>query len=57
MKNAAHELQNSDRSFAKWLPRNNGLIGISRVTNRNNKITIKSDPMKYFEKKLLKPDM
>ena len=52
----AHELQDGDRSFAEWLLRNNGLIGISRITNRNNKITIKSGPMKYFAKKLLKLD-
>ena len=52
----AHELQDSDRSFAEWLLRNNGLIGISRITNRNNKIMIKSGPMKYFAKKLVKLD-
>ena len=48
----AHELQNSDRSFAEWLLRNNGLIGISRITNRNNKISIKSGPMKTLRRSL-----
>ena len=53
---SAHEMQGSDRSFAEWLLRNNGLIGISRIINRNNRITIKSGPMKFFAKKLVKLD-
>ena len=52
----AHELLDSDRSFAEWLLRNDGLIGISRITNRNNRITIKSGPMKYFAKKIVRID-
>ena len=53
---SAHELQSSDRAFAEWLLRNNGLIGISRIMNQNNKITVKSGPMKYFAKKIVKLD-
>lgn len=52
----AHELQGSDRSFAEWLLKNNGMIGISRIANRNGRISIQSGPMKYFAKKLIKLD-
>lgn len=52
----AYELQNSDRLFAEWLLKNNGLIGVSRITNRNNRITIHSGPMKYFAEKIVKLD-
>lgn len=52
----AHELLGSDRSFAEWLLRNDGLIGISRISNRNGRIAIQSGPMKYFAKKLVKLD-
>lgn len=35
-----HDLQGSDRSFAEWLLRNDGLVGISRVTIRNKRVWI-----------------
>lgn len=53
---SAHELQGSDRSFAEWLYRNDGLIGISRIQTNNGKIRILSGPMKYFAKQLLRLD-
>ena len=53
---SAHELQGGDRSFAEWLYRNGGLIGISKIQNRNGKIRILSGPMKYFAKQLVKLD-
>lgn len=52
----AHKLQGSDQSFAEWLLKNDGLIGISRISNKNGRISIRSGPMKYFAKKLVKLD-
>lgn len=52
----AHELQDGDRAFAEWLLRNDGLIGISRIANRNGRIAMRSGPMKYFSKRLVKLD-
>lgn len=52
----AHELQGSDRSFAAWLLQNDGLIGVSRIVNRNGRITIRSGPMRYFAKGIVKLD-
>lgn len=52
----AHELQGSDRAFAEWLLKNDGVIGISRIANRNGRISIQSGPMKHFAKKLIKLD-
>lgn len=52
----SYELQGSDRAFAEWLLKNDGLIGISRITTQNNKIKILSGPMKYFTSKMIKLD-
>lgn len=53
---SAHELQGSDRAFAEWLFRNDGLIGISKIQIRDGKIFIRSGPMKYFRKETIRID-
>jgi len=52
----AHELQGSDKAFAKWLWKNDGVIGISRIRIIENKLKILSGPMQYFAKAVIKLD-
>lgn len=55
-KTNAHELQGSDKAFAQWLWENEGLIGISRIRIREDKLQILSGPMQHFSRKILKLD-
>jgi transcriptional antiterminator NusG len=48
------ELRNNDLRFVKWLIRQNGVIGISKVIREGSRIKIIDGPLKEYEGKITK---
>jgi len=49
-------LRGSDRSFAEFVFEHNGILGLSKVRNLGEKVTITDGPLKSMEGKIIKID-